>query len=854
MVFRPEVFVSASTTEFGPLRKTIADALHDLGAAPVGHTDFSVAYGPLQGVLNVAIGRCAAVIHVAGSSFGPEPPERSHGAVRRSFAHFEVDIAKSLQKPIFLFLAQPGASAASRALDDPEAARLQEDHRRALVQSGEHWTFANAAELRQLLHALRSRLIIRRSLVRLPFPPRREPLPGRERVLAELKNALGQPGVVVLHPPPERAASSASAGKTALAVEAAWQLHERGRFDFVFFLPGGLRVEIEAGLAALARADALALLADENGAHPARLAAVRAWLRAEEHADRFLIVLDGVDNEVAWWAVQSVLPWFARGAVLITSRRALAWSGLRTFAVGALSPEDALAYLTPRVFPTRPPAKTERAMIERLAAALGHQPLALQLVANAPSPEQFLIEPATAQRSLPQEEAARAQRWQPVCARVIAESIVRLDPAARALLHVLVCLAPQPLPIPLTIFSRAADATDVRIAVGQFERAGLVAPDASGQSVFVHRVVREIIRDRMTAEEHTAALGSARGLIEAALPKSERGGVSIGLVEALVPHGRVLLGQLNGHPLQAGAAPLCRAFGRWLREAGRASEAEPFCRRAVHIAEENLGAAHPDIVPDLRRLAGVLRDLRRFDEATELHCRVLGILEKNGVPTELTADLYALAGCLRAQHRLAEAEAPLRRALEIEQRKFGLAHRRTAIAQHTLAGLLETVHRPIEALPLYRRALQTDEIEFGPDHPRVAVGLHDLAGTLTALGWRAEAIARRRRALAIDETIFGSAHADLAPVLKELAALFEREDQPDDAATFLRRALAIEEAAFGRTHLEVAATLAALAALLHAPPLAERALGIIARPENAHATWQPFVRTAAEACRAVLRE
>src|SRR4051812_30624416 len=149
MAFRPEIFISAAATEFGPLRQVVAAALRDLGAVPVEHTDFSVAYGPLQGVLNVAIGRCDAVIHIAGQAFGPEPRERTLGAPRRSFTHFEVDVAKSLGKPVFIFLARPGATATLN--EDPEAEAIQYEHRRALAASGEHWAFATQEELMGLV-------------------------------------------------------------------------------------------------------------------------------------------------------------------------------------------------------------------------------------------------------------------------------------------------------------------------------------------------------------------------------------------------------------------------------------------------------------------------------------------------------------------------------------------------------------------------------------------------------------------------------------------------------------------------------------------------------------------------------
>src|SRR5687767_8172293 len=108
MVFRPEVFVSGSPSELGTYRKVVQKVLRQIGAKPVEHSDVSVPYGPLNGVLKVAIDRCEAVIHLAGFRFGAEPRERTHGAPRRSFSQYEVDVALALKKPVYFFLAAPG--------------------------------------------------------------------------------------------------------------------------------------------------------------------------------------------------------------------------------------------------------------------------------------------------------------------------------------------------------------------------------------------------------------------------------------------------------------------------------------------------------------------------------------------------------------------------------------------------------------------------------------------------------------------------------------------------------------------------------------------------------------------------
>src|SRR4051812_40888051 len=88
---RPEIFLSAVVPEMNAFRKAVKQALLEIGARPVEHTDFSIEYAALHGVLSNVIGRCEAVIHLAGIHYGMEPADRTLHAPRRSFAQYELD-------------------------------------------------------------------------------------------------------------------------------------------------------------------------------------------------------------------------------------------------------------------------------------------------------------------------------------------------------------------------------------------------------------------------------------------------------------------------------------------------------------------------------------------------------------------------------------------------------------------------------------------------------------------------------------------------------------------------------------------------------------------------------------------
>lgn len=861
MVFRPEVFVSATPRELDPYRDVVKATLREIGAHPVEHTDLTTTYGPLDGVLKVAIGKCDVVIHVTGFAFGPEPSDRTHGAKRRSFPHYEYDVAKALKREVLTFVARPGTPVSNSDRGNDEAQRLQAEHRWAVEREGEHWTFAGLDELADLIRSLRPRIMVRRRYVRLPFPPRAKQLFGRERLLGEVREAIEEPGVVIIEPPAQFATSSASAGKTAVAVEAAWRLYESGHYDFVFYVPVGSSAEIESEMVAHTHGDALALVKDEVAGHRVRLQALRKWLRADANAGRFLVILDGVDQEVTWLAVESMLPWFQRGSVIITTRQPREIPGATHISVGAIANDASVALLAMRLY-GREASDAEQRVLEPLANLLGHQPFALQLAArlmadSRENPQQLLAALSAQEEKAVADKTPRVSRWLPVVAKVVRRSMGRLDAMARGFLHVFTCLAPQPSAIPQAIFAGRPDTTETRAALGQLEKLGLIAFADEGNSILVPRLVREIVLDRLSPEDTAAALDTARVLIESAL---ERTGSSTGAAVVrtrLVTHCRVLLGQLNGHPLEFRAGRLARSVAIWLRDCGRVSAAEHFQRRALNIAERVYKPGHPDIVPELRLLAGVLQDGRRFEEAAEFHRRAIAILEKNsgGRGNELIPELFALAACLRADGKLRDAEPVLRRALETEERTSGRMHARTAIAAHTLASLLEVMHRSGDAVPLYRRALEIDEQLPVCPPARLASRLHHLAAAVAATGKRHEAIALHQRALSFDEQAFGARHAELIAPLKQLAGIFELEGRHTEAATALRRLLAIEEKAENIPPTEIASTLTSLATVLsqqgakgEVEPLCRRALTILDDAAN----WHPLARALRWECETML--
>ncbi len=226
---------------------------------------------------------------------------------------------------------------------------------------------------------------------------------------------------------------------------------------------------------------------------------------------------------------------------------------------------------------------------------------------------------------------------------------------------------------------------------------------------------------------------------------------------------------------------------------------------------------------------------------------VITYADQYGITEPTNSLMSQLAVLLLAKASYAEAEPLMRRALAIDEARYGAEHPRVARALNNLAQVLQDTNRLGEAEFLMRRALAIDEARYGAEHSEVTIVLNNLAQVLQATNRLADAESLMRRALAINEASYGAEHPNVATYLNNLASLLQATNRLADADSLMRRALAIEEASYGAEHPNVATVLNSLASLLQATnrlgeaePLMRRALAI---EEASYGAEHPRVAT-----------
>ena len=646
------------------------------------------------------------------------------------------------------------------------------------------------------------------------IPPSTQTFTGRATILKQVDRLLAAGDRVAL----AALAGLGGVGKTEVALEYARQ--NRTAYDVGWFVkceePGVLRSDLTA------LAVALELSGPTDGPEAA-VAALQRWWAAN---DRWLLVYDNAERAED---LDGLLPTAGGGHVLITSR-AQAWGGTaKKVKVGVLPRKESIALLLKRA-EIDDPTDDQRAAADRLAAALGDLPLALEQAAAyvdeaGISFDAYLDrfrERRTALFDDPEadDRATVTTTWSLSFERAEAES-----PAAGGLLRLCACLAPDDIPADLIRQSETpwpgpldavrTDGAAWDAALKALRRHSLVRTDADDLSV--HRLVQAVTWDRMDGGERetwaTVAQRFLDGLIN--LDDSEMV-VRLGEVGRLVPHALIASDFKEGDaPIRSRLLDRVATFSQFKADY---AEAEDLFRAALEIDETIREPDYPTVAVRVNNLGGVLRTRGDLGEAEDAYRRALAIGEAAyGIEHPIVA-IYAnnLGNVLHDRGHLGEAEDASRRALAIGEAAYGIEHPTVAIYANNLGSVLRDRGDLDGAEDAYRRALAIHEAAYGPDHPQVAIGVNNLGSVLRARGDLNGAKDAFRRAIFIDEAAYGPDHPTVAISVNNLGSVLLARGDLDGAENAYRRALAIGEAAYGPDHPAIAIRVNNLGAVLRA--------------------------------------
>jgi hypothetical protein len=154
MKLRPTIFLSGVSSEFASFRHAVENEIQMKGCFAENQPSFHPDYRTVEAMLRQRLQEANAVVHIVGFRFGAEPKERPPGKPRRSYTQMEFDIAREMEKPVYVFLSSDknvrDANPDEQSEDD-EAKALQLAHRQAIQNSNHlYYSFKNKFELSKL--------------------------------------------------------------------------------------------------------------------------------------------------------------------------------------------------------------------------------------------------------------------------------------------------------------------------------------------------------------------------------------------------------------------------------------------------------------------------------------------------------------------------------------------------------------------------------------------------------------------------------------------------------------------------------------------------------------------------------
>ena len=544
---------------------------------------------------------------------------------------------------------------------------------------------------------------------------------------------------------------------------------------------------MQAGLAAVA--EAAGLTEDDSGRTIADAGqAVRHLL--ETDGDRCLLVFDDVADPDA---LSPFVPAEGRAQVLIVSTRHTDQNLATAVVADVFGADEAVSFLRSRT------GQDNEAGAAEVAAVLGHLPLALALAAPLIRGERHgyaryldRLQTVPAEISL---EGDDSQRYPHGVARAILLSLA----AIRAADKMGTCSRVMSI---LAVLSAAGVRRELLHVAG---RAGVLAgggrrvpadlvdqvlewlADQSlltfsldGQTVMVHRLVAQVIRDGLARQRRLGTVcWVAASVLEAhaiaVVRPQDRPAVRRipQQVTALLDHTAELAEGVDEELAEILLRLRFISLYHLIELGDSVLQAIAVGEPLTADLERLLGPSHPDTLNARNSLAAAYLAAGRVTDAIPLFERTLALLVSQlgpDHPDTLTSQ-NNLASVYQDAGRVAEAIQLYEVNLAERERVLGVDHSSTLTSLGNLAAAFLAAGRPGDAVPLLEQTLASRERVLGPDHPDTVTSRRNLAKAYQDTGRAADAVllldqtpAVRRRVLRPDypQTSRSQAPADAA--------------------------------------------------------------------------------------------
>ncbi|MGJ8636906.1 MAG: tetratricopeptide repeat protein [Phycisphaerales bacterium] len=299
-----------------------------------------------------------------------------------------------------------------------------------------------------------------------------------------------------------------------------------------------------------------------------------------------------------------------------------------------------------------------------------------------------------------------------------------------------------------------------------------------------------------------AALESERTEIESALGGINFTNIALNTLKENIfePTIETIDTQFEAQPLVH--AQMLQTIAMTLRQLGLTDLATDPLSRALKIRRTELGDEHLDTLNTINELAGLLKVQGKlteaeqyYQESLEAHRRVLG----NDHQSTLTT-IGNMGLLLQEQGKLTEAEQYFREALEGSRRVHADDHMKMIRSLENLGGLFHEKRKLVEAEPYYEEVLELKRRNLGDDHPSTLNTIANMGHLLHQQERQAEAEPYYKEALESRRRILGDNHPSTLVLINNMGALLRDQGKLAEAESYYRESLERGRDVFGDDH------------------------------------------------------
>jgi hypothetical protein len=521
-------------------------------------------------------------------------------------------------------------------------------------------------------------------------------------------------------------------GKTRLAIEYAWKYQES--YSALIFAVADTPSQLRRSISELAAPAILNLNEWKNPEEEVRLASVIRWFSENPG---WLLIIDNADDKESVDAIQNLLANLRGGHVIITSRSSWWSKSVAKHELDVLSQEAAKTFLLDRTKDERIKTLNDEIVASDLARELGGLALALEQAGA-------YIQNRDGGLSL----ADYLKRWRegreqvsswcdelvmhyPRSVAITWETTVHaLSPAALTLFRILSWFSPDPIPRSIItdqgvkiIIKNAVKASDLSVGEIDPEQAlsELIAysmtkkVDEQGVAcVGLHRVVLNIMRDRMPPEAKAPTIVAAADLLVLFAPKDSYRPEAWMDWRLLISHAETIWQVLHLMEEVHWNIELMKMLALYYMGQNNYAVAVPIQREVLRLVQKRLSSDDPEIFlakNDLALMIPTEEKEQLFREALEGRIRI------HGFESEETAETQHNLGSHLVNKNPGEAKTLLENAVSTHTKVNGPFHWRTLMAEMALSNVLLVQGFSEEGEKMVHNNVENKRKHLGRYHP-----------------------------------------------------------------------------------------------------------------------------------------